>query len=101
MKPAVVIPAYNEEARIAEVVSGASPYAGKVIVVDDGSADATAAVSEKAGAEVVRHRVNLGKGAALRSGLERAFGEGYEYPARAAQYVRNPIPRGAAARWQG
>jgi len=78
MKPAVVIPAYNEEARIAEVVSGASPYAGKVIVVDDGSADATAAVSEKAGAEVVRHRVNLGKGAALRSGLERAFGEGYD-----------------------
>ena len=66
---AAVIPAYNEARTIGEVVAGLVPLVGRVIVVDDGSRDATADRAESAGAEVIRHGSNLGKGAAVRSGL--------------------------------
>lgn len=78
MRVCALIPAYNEEARVADVVRGARRYLPAVIVVDDGSSDATAAVAERAGAEVMRHPVNRGKGAGLRSGMERVFGEGFD-----------------------
>jgi glycosyltransferase involved in cell wall biosynthesis len=60
-----VIPAYNEEARIAKVVMQAQPYVNKVIVCDDGSDDLTAEIAKALGATVVKHRQNLGYGAAL------------------------------------
>jgi DNA-binding response OmpR family regulator len=60
-----VIPAYNEERFIGSVVLKAAQFAGQVVVVDDGSTDATAEVAQKAGALVVRHHENRGKGAAL------------------------------------
>jgi glycosyltransferase involved in cell wall biosynthesis len=77
---AVVIPAYNEEGRIAATVSGASaiPGVGLVVVVDDGSSDATSELAEQAGAHVVRSPANRGKAAAMELGaatvtdLERA-----------------------------
>lgn len=74
---AVVIPARNEAERIASVVTGVPKrIAGvdqvSVLVVDDGSGDGTGAAARAAGARVVRHRVNLGKGAALRTGCEVA-----------------------------
>jgi glycosyltransferase involved in cell wall biosynthesis len=47
-----------------------------VLLVDDGSTDATAATAEKAGAVVIRHPVNLGQGAALQTGIEFALHEG-------------------------
>jgi glycosyltransferase involved in cell wall biosynthesis len=66
------IPAYNEDTAIGSVVLRAKQYADTVIVVDDGSADATAAIAELAGAVVIRHERNLGKGMALRNIFIRA-----------------------------
>ena len=68
----IVIPAYNEELTIAEVVSGAVKIADRVLVVDDGSRDRTGALARAAGALVVRHAVNRGVGAALGTGIEAA-----------------------------
>jgi hypothetical protein len=71
MRPWIVVPAYNEALSIAAVVGGARRHA-PVLVVDDGSTDATAAEAQRAGAEVVRHGRRLGKGQALRSGFVAA-----------------------------
>lgn len=71
-----VIPAYNEGTRIANVVQEALKYVQRVIVVDDGSADATAIEADKAGATVVRHFENSGAGAATMTGIEAARAAG-------------------------
>ncbi len=73
----VVIPAYNEADAIADVVSALAATGPwhEIIVVDDGSADATAARAADAGATVVRHPYNKGNGAAVKSGIRRASGE--------------------------
>ena len=68
----VVIPCYNEEVSIGSVVLRALTYTDQVVVVDDGSADRTAEVARLAGAEVVRHGVNRGKGAGVRTAFEYA-----------------------------
>ena len=65
MKLIIVIPAYNEEKNIAEVIKKCKNYSDDIIVVDDGSKDNTVRVAEREGAIVLSHRVNLGKGAAL------------------------------------
>lgn len=70
------IPCFNEERFIGSVVVKARKYVDRVIVVDDGSTDATAEVAEAAGAEVIRHKVNQGKGVAIRSAFEWAKGSG-------------------------
>lgn len=62
----VGIPAYNEEKHIARVVCEARKYCDRVVVVDDGSKDRTAEVASRAGAEVLVHPENYGKGQALR-----------------------------------
>jgi glycosyltransferase involved in cell wall biosynthesis len=69
---AVIIPARNEADRIQATVSAALglPGAGLVVVVDDGSRDATASRAEQAGAAVMRHARNRGKGAAMETGAE-------------------------------
>ncbi len=72
----VVIPAYNEQAVVGDVVAAVRRSWPLVIVVDDGSTDATARVALRAGAEVLRHAVNLGQGAALQTGLEFALQRG-------------------------
>jgi glycosyltransferase involved in cell wall biosynthesis len=66
------MPAYNEEHSIAKMVLGCKKYVDKVVVVDDGSADATSEIAEALGAYVVRHDQNGGYGAALRSCFETA-----------------------------
>ncbi len=67
-----IIPAFCEERFIGKVVRQVSQYVDAVLVVDDGSSDHTAAQAEDAGAKVIRHSINLGKGAALKTGLEYA-----------------------------
>jgi glycosyltransferase involved in cell wall biosynthesis len=69
---AVVIAARNEADRIAATVAAAAGLAGVglVVVVDDGSRDATAAVAQRAGAAVMRHPGNRGKGTAMETGAE-------------------------------
>jgi glycosyltransferase involved in cell wall biosynthesis len=64
-----IIPAYSEERFIAQVVRQVLPYVKEVLVIDDGSPDGTASNAEAVGAIVVRHSTNLGKGAALKTGL--------------------------------
>lgn len=73
-KPKIVaaIPAYNEAKYIGSVVLKARQYADEVIVVDDGSRDATAEIATLAGATVVRHPGNQGKGVAVQSLLAEA-----------------------------
>ena len=77
---AAVVPAYNEAGKIGDVVRKISRrHAACVIVVDDCSSDATSAEAKEAGAErVLRHEVNRGVGAAIRTGLLAAKGEGFE-----------------------
>src|SRR2546430_1485388 len=71
-KKIIVIPAYNEETTVAEVVRDAVRVADVVVVVDDGSRDAAAALAREAGAVVVRDAVNRGLGGALGTGLAAA-----------------------------
>jgi len=68
-KPFVVvgIPAFNEELTIARIVLRAQNVVDKVVVCDDGSKDLTAKIAKKMGAEVIKHKKNLGYGAALES----------------------------------
>lgn len=69
---AVVIPARNEADRIQDTVTAAAalPDVGTVVVVDDGSSDATAGLAKEAGAAVMRHSRSRGKGAAMETGAE-------------------------------
>jgi glycosyltransferase involved in cell wall biosynthesis len=69
----IIIPAYNEGSRIADVILKAKRYGG-VIVVDDASNDNTAEIARKAGAKVISHESNRGLGSALRTGFKAALG---------------------------
>ncbi len=70
-----ILPAYNEEVAIGSVVLRTRKYADRVIVVDDGSSDRTGEVAEMAGAEVIRHPQNRGKGSALKTGFASLNGD--------------------------
>ncbi len=77
VKPKVVavIPCYNTAPHITEVVSKARQYVDQVIVVDDGSTDDTAEVARKAGALVLSHDKNRGKGAAMKYGAQQSHAD--------------------------
>ena len=73
MRAVALIPAFNEAGSVAAVVAGVRPLVDLVLVVDDGSTDETAMRATAAGAEVIRHTGNRGKGHAVRTGLARVF----------------------------
>ncbi len=109
MRAVAIVPAYQAEQSVGEVVRELSarwPVNGisqTVIVVDDGSTDQTAERAELAGARVIRHPENRGKGAALRSGLLEALAlgadvavsvdaDGQHPPAEALRLLLEPAP---------
>ncbi len=105
-KSIAVIPCFNEENFIGDIVTRARIYADKVIVIDDGSTDNTSEVAKAAGAEVIRHERRRGAGAATKSGFEAAKtnnadilvtldGDGQHDPDEIPQ-VLAPILRGGA-----
>ncbi len=78
IKTCILIPAYNEEKRIAAVVREVRDYCPDVIVIDDGSPDDTDKVAAEAGATVLEHVHNQGKGAALQTGFDYARAHGFD-----------------------
>lgn len=66
------MPAYNEEKFIGKTVVGCKPYVDEVIVINDGSTDATAMIATACGATVVYHDQNMGYGASIRTCFETA-----------------------------
>ncbi len=70
MRIVASLPAYNEERYIGSVILKTAKYTGEIYVIDDGSNDATAELSALAGAKVLRHETNRGKGAALATVLQ-------------------------------
>jgi glycosyltransferase involved in cell wall biosynthesis len=79
LRAAAVIPAFNEAGSITAVIDGVRPFVDRVIVVDDGSRDATAERARAAGAEVIAHQTNRGKGHAVRAGLARVLDGGFTH----------------------
>ena len=99
-----IIPAYNEEKALADVIGKTLGHVDEVIVVDDGSSDKTSEVAIEAGARVIRHSVNLGKGEALKSGFKAIGddsiiitidGDGQHNPSEIPDLVRPIIEDGA------
>ena len=69
----LVIPMYNEGTVIRDVVAGARTRFSRIVCVDDGSSDGCHKLARAAGADVVRHPVNLGQGAAIETGISMAL----------------------------
>lgn len=99
-----IIPAYNEEKALADVIGKTLGHVDEVIVVDDGSSDKTSEVAIEAGARVIKHSVNLGKGEALKSGFKAVGddsiiitidGDGQHNPSEIPDLVRPIIEDGA------
>jgi glycosyltransferase involved in cell wall biosynthesis len=74
-----VIPCCNEESTIGSVVLKTKRFVNEVLVVDDGSSDETKKIAKEAGAIVISHRKNRGKGAAIRTGFQYALENDYDY----------------------
>lgn len=92
----ILIPAYNEAATIRDLVQRALKIAPNVVVVDDGSTDATLAQLNGLPIEVLRNERNLGKGASLRKGFDFAFGHGAQRVVTLdgdGQHLPEDIPR--------
>lgn len=73
MKLVVIIPAYNEEENISQVIEGVKKYTNNIIVIDDGSKDKTYQVARQSGVKVYRHLINRGLGGALGTGIKAAL----------------------------
>lgn len=75
----IIVPAYHEAARLGNTLHTLMQSYRQVVVIDDGSADATSQVAHDAGAWVVRHPINCGQGAALQTGITFALQQGADY----------------------
>jgi glycosyltransferase involved in cell wall biosynthesis len=92
----VVIPAYNEEKTITQVIHDVQQYTRQIIVVDDGSVDNTVALAQKEGVVVLRHIVNRGQGAAIKTGIDFALIYGADIIVTFdsdGQHIGSDIPR--------
>jgi glycosyltransferase involved in cell wall biosynthesis len=93
----VIIPAYNEASNITAVVAGIrATFGGDVLVIDDGSEDATAVEARRTGAHVLQHSCNLGIGATVQTGFLYALAHGYDLVLRLdgdGQHDPSYIPR--------
>jgi glycosyltransferase involved in cell wall biosynthesis len=93
---AALIPALNAQGTVARVIAGARRHIEPVVVIDDGSSDETSAVAREAGATVLRHDVNRGKGGALKTGfawaLENSF-DGVITLDADGQHLADEIPK--------
>ena len=74
-----VIPCCNEEAAIGSVVLKTKRFVNQVLVIDDGSSDDTKKIARDAGATVITHKKNRGKGAAIRTGFKYAIDNDFDY----------------------
>ena len=79
MRTVAVIPAYNESETIGPVIEETGEYVDRVVVVDDGSSDDTAAIARDHGATVVEHVFNTGVGGAVRTGYQYAIKHDYDW----------------------
>ena len=77
-KIAALVPALNESKNLASLIPAIQKWVRDVIVIDDGSTDDTAEVARRAGASVLHHPNNRGKGASLRTGFHYVLDKGYE-----------------------
>jgi glycosyltransferase involved in cell wall biosynthesis len=79
-KIAVVIPAYNAGATISELIERASRFINRedIVIIDDGSSDQTPEMAQAAGAVVLRHEANRGKGEALKTGFRHVQRRNYQ-----------------------
>lgn len=75
----IIVPAYQEAARLGNTLRTLMQSYRQVVVIDDGSTDATSQVAHDAGAWVVRHPINCGQGAALQTGITFALQQGADY----------------------
>jgi len=78
MNICTLIPAYNESRTITQVVLAVKKVMPSVVVVDDGSRDDTSQLAQDAGAIVIKHEVNQGKGAALKTGFKYVLDNNYD-----------------------
>ena len=67
-----LLPAYNEEAHLGQVLDAVKRQIGNILVVDDGSKDRTAAIAREAGVELLSRGYNCGKGQSLKDGYSRS-----------------------------
>ncbi len=102
MKTIAIIPAYNEEKTIAEVLDGARVFVDEIIVINDGSSDRTEEIALSKNAIVVSHIINRGLGAAIGSGFDAALlrgadiaitldADGQHDPAEIPKFIRKII----------
>jgi glycosyltransferase involved in cell wall biosynthesis len=97
MKVCIVIPAYNEEKTISDIVEEAKKYSEDVVVVDDGSSDDTRKLAKERGAKVLQHAVNLGVGSATTTGNNYAVSRGFDIIVNLdsdGQHSSSAIPKG-------
>ena len=96
MKSIAIIPAYNEESTIVNVIKETSLFVNEVIVISDGSTDSTAEISRNAGATVIDNIVNRGLGKTIKRGYDEAIKRGADIVVQIdadGQYDPEEIPK--------
>ncbi len=97
MKVCIVIPAYNEENTISQIIDEAKKYSEDIVVVDDGSTDETYKLAKESGVKVLHHTVNLGVGSATVTGNDYAVSRGFDVIVNLdsdGQHSANAVPKG-------